>query len=358
MDVGVQTLFSSHGWGDDLTDGQVYREEMQLALLAEELGFDVVWAVEHHFYDYSFCPDNTQWLSAVAARTSRVDVGTAAVIMPWNEPLRVAEKVALLDHIADGRVRFGMGRGLSRREYGHFRVIDMGESRERFDEGSAMVVEALETGVIRGDGPFYPQPPTPIRPAPERSFVGRTYAVASSEDSLEAAARLKGAMVMFADRSWKSRLGSIEKWRELFRQMHDQEPPPPLICDFVYCSPDADVAAERGPGYIATYLESVLEHYEIMGEHFAQTKGYDAYAGAAGALRRMGEGGFLEGFLDATAHGTPEQVLEKYRRRWELLGPFEAAPAFRFGGIPFAEAEQSMRLFAAEVLPELHSWTT
>ena len=70
----------------------------------------------------------------------------------------------------------------------------------------------------------------------------------------------------------------------------------------------------------------------------------------------MGMSGFLEGFLDATAHGTPEQVIAKYRARWELLGPFEAAPAFRLGGIPYEEAEASMRLFAAEVLPVLGSW--
>ncbi|MDY7105077.1 MAG: LLM class flavin-dependent oxidoreductase [Actinomycetota bacterium] len=357
MDVGIQALFASHGWDDTVTDGQVYREDTKLALLAEELGFDVVWAVEHHFFDYSFCPDNTTWLASIAARTERIDVGTAAVIMPWNEPLRVAEKIALLDHIAEGRLRFGMGRGLSRREFANFRGIEMDESRERFDEGSAMVVEALETGTIRGDGPFYPQPPAPIRPAPERSFIGRTYAVASSDDSLEAAARIRGAMVMFADRSWKGRLPSVEKWRSMFREFHDAEPPPPLICDFVYCHPDAATAAEKGPGYIATYLESVLEHYEIMGDHFADMKGYEAYAGASGALRRMGASGFLEGFLDATAHGTPEQVIEKYRARWELLGPFEAAPAFRFGGIPYEEAEASMRLFAAEVLPEIRSWT-
>jgi len=355
MDVGVQTLFSSHGW-DGITDGQVYREDTALALLAEKLGFDCVWAVEHHFYDYSFCPDNTEWLASIAGRTSRIDVGTAAVIMPWNEPLRVAEKIALLDHIADGRLRFGMGRGLSRREYGHFRGISMEESRDRFDEGAAMVVEALRTGFIEGDGPFYPQTRTPIRPAPERSFDGRTYAVATSEDSLDAAARLGAAMVMFADRSWKSRLPSVEKWRALFRELNGTEPPPPLICDFVYCHGDADVAAERGPAYIATYLESVLEHYEIMGDHFEGMKGYDAYATAAGALRRMGTTGFLGGFLDATAHGTPEQIIATYRTRWELLGPFEAAPAFRFGGIPFDEAEASMRLFAAEVLPELASW--
>ena len=356
MDVGIQTLFSSHGW-EGITDGQVYDEDTRLALLADQLGFDVVWAVEHHFSDYSFCPDNTVWLASIVSQTERVDVGTAAVIMPWNEPLRVAEKIALLDHIAGGRLRFGMGRGLSRREYSHFRGIEMDESRERFDESAAMVSAALETGYIEGDGPYYPQPRTAIRPAPERSFEGRTYAVATSDDSIEAAARLKAAMVMFSDRSWKGRLPSIEKWRAMYREFHDTEPPPPLICDFVYCHEDPDTAGARGPGYMATYLESVLEHYEIMSDHFEGMHGYESYAGAAGALRRMGAAGFMEGFLDATAHGTPEQVIEKYRSRWELLGPFEAAPAFRFGGIPYAEAEASMRLFAKEVLPELRSWT-
>ena len=181
--------------------------------------------------------------------------------------------------------------------------------------------------------------------------------MASSDDSIEAAARLRAAMVMFSDRSWAARLPSIERWRTLYRTMHDAEPPPPLICDFVYCNADPEAAAERGRMFIANYLQSVLEHYEIMGEHFQGMKGYDAYASAASVLRKVGETGFLKGFLDATASGTPEQILATYRARWELLGGFEAAPVFRFGGIPFEEAEAGMRLFAAEVLPELRSWT-
>lgn len=355
MEVGVQNVFASHGW-HGISDGQVMAEDTQLSLLADELGFSVVWAVEHHFFDYSFCPDNVVWLASMAARVKSADVGTAAVIMPWNDPLRVAEKIALLDHIANGRFRFGLGRGLSRREYALFTGIEMAESRERFDEGSQMVVKALETGFIEGDGPFYPQARAPIRPAPERTFKGRTYAVASSDDSIEAAARLGGAMVMFADKAWARRVPSIQRWRELFLHHNGTPPPPPLICDFVYCHQDEEVAAERGVQYIATYLESVLEHYEIMGDHFRDTKGYEAYGKSAAILQKVGSTGFLEGFLEATAHGTPDQILAKYRARWELVGPFEAAPAFRFGGVPYEQAEASLRLFASEVLPELQRW--
>jgi alkanesulfonate monooxygenase SsuD/methylene tetrahydromethanopterin reductase-like flavin-dependent oxidoreductase (luciferase family) len=226
MDVGIQNLFSSHGW-PGIDDGEVMAADTRLSLLADELGFDVVWAVEHHFFDYSFCPDNVVWLASMAPRLRHADVGTAAVIMPWNDPLRVAEKLSLLDHIAEGRLRIGLGRGLSRREYAHFPGIEMDESRQRFDESSVMVIQALERGYIEGDGPFYPQPRTPIRPAPSRSFEGRTYAVASSDDSLEAAARIGGAMVMFADRAWERRVPSIEKWRAHFREFNGIEPRPP-----------------------------------------------------------------------------------------------------------------------------------
>ena len=62
MDVGVQMVFASYGW-DGIGDAQVWDEELRLARLADELGFDVLWSVEHHFYDYSFCPENLQLMS-------------------------------------------------------------------------------------------------------------------------------------------------------------------------------------------------------------------------------------------------------------------------------------------------------
>ena len=355
MDVGILMPFASDGW-PGITDGQVYDEELRLAFLAEELGFDVAWAAEHHFFGYSFCPDNTELLAYLAGATSRIDVGTAAVIMPWHDPLRVAERISLLDHVAKGRLRFGVGRGLSRREYAPFRAVEMDESRDRFDEGTAMVLEALRTGFIEGDGPYFPQPRTEIRPRPERSFEDRLYAVASSDDSVEAAARLAGRMTMFADRSWEHRMPSITHYRERFRELHGREAPALMTADFCFCWPDEREAAELAHRYMGTYLGSLLEHYEVMGDHFAVTEGYDAYAKAAEVLRRVGESGFLQMFMKATSWGTPAQILANLEARRELIGPFEYTTAFRYGGIPIEHAEASMRLFADEVLPVLHSW--
>src|SRR5512132_4654145 len=195
MDVGLQMVFSSYGWSN-ISDDQVWDEELRLARLAADLGFDVLWSVEHHFNDYSFCPDNLQLMSYLAAVCPDVDLGTAAVILPWHDPLRVAEQASVLDYLSKGRLRLGMGRGLARREFAAFR-LSMDESRDRFDEAAPMIVNALNTGFIEGDGKFYKQPRIEIRPRPQHSFDGRIYAVASSEDSVLSAAKLGAHIVMF-----------------------------------------------------------------------------------------------------------------------------------------------------------------
>jgi alkanesulfonate monooxygenase SsuD/methylene tetrahydromethanopterin reductase-like flavin-dependent oxidoreductase (luciferase family) len=354
MDVGVQMVFASYGW-DSISDAQVWDEEIRLARLADELGFDVLWSVEHHFYDYSFCPDNLQLMSYLAGVTSHADLGTAAVILPWHDPLRVAEQVAILDHVSNGRFRFGIGRGLSRREFAAFRGT-MDESRERFDEAAAMILEALRTGYIEGNGKHYKQPRIAIRPKPARSFAGRTYAVASSEDSVEAAARLRARMVMFADRPWPMRLPQIERHRQLFRQFHGEEAPPFLIADFCICTPTMDGIDDLARRHMGSFVDSNLEHYELLTGHFARIKGYDAYAKKAELAKEAGRDGIVEAFLKAAVYGTPDCILRALEERRAAVGEFELCTSFRFGGTPYALAEQSLRLYATEILPVLKSW--
>src|SRR5579872_288469 len=176
MDVGIQMIFSTYGW-PGMKDSEAWWEEIRLARLADELGFDVLWSVEHHFFDYSFCPDNLQLMTYLAGVCPNVDLGTAAVILPWHDPLRVAEQALMLDHLCKGRLRLGLGRGLARREFAAFRGT-MDESRERFDEAAPMIVEALRTGFIEGNGKHYKQPRIELRPRPKYSFDDRIYAVA------------------------------------------------------------------------------------------------------------------------------------------------------------------------------------
>ena len=132
MDIGVLSIFQNYR--DEQDDAATMRGEFAIALLAEELGYDSYWATEHHFFGYSMCPDNVQWLSQIAGATTRIKLGTAAVIMPWNSPYRVAAKMALFDQQSGGRALLGFGRGLSRREYASF-GIPMDEARPPFRRG-------------------------------------------------------------------------------------------------------------------------------------------------------------------------------------------------------------------------------
>jgi len=354
MDVGVQMVFASYGW-TDVSDAEVWDEELKLARLAADLGFDVLWSVEHHFNDYSFCPDNLQLMSYLAAECRDVGLGTAAVILPWHDPLRVAEQVSVLDHLSRGRLRLGIGRGLARREFETFRGT-MDESRERFDEASAMILGALRTGVMEGDGPFYRQPRTEIRPRPTRSFDDRLYAVASSDDSIVAAARLNARMVMFADRPWPIRLPAIQRHRDLVREMHGQPAGPPLLADFCVCTPTASGAEDKARRYMGKFVESNFYHYELLGAHFTTVKGYDAYAQKIAMAREIGMDGIVSAFMEAAVWGTPDRILRKLEERRGIVGDFELATSFRFGGTPYDLAESGLRLYAKEVLPVVHSW--
>ncbi|HEY7251456.1 MAG TPA: LLM class flavin-dependent oxidoreductase [Methylomirabilota bacterium] len=355
MDVGLQMIFASYGWSG-VPDAQVWDEELRLARQAVDLGFDVLWSVEHHFNDYSFCPDNLQLMSYLAAQCPEVGLGTAAVILPWHDPLRVAEQAAVLDHLSRGRLRLGMGRGLARREFAAFRGT-MDESRGRFDEAAEMILHALRTGVMEGDGPFYRQPRTEIRPRPTRSFDGRVYAVASSDDSVVSAAKLDARMVMFADRPWPMRMPAIRKHRDLVRQMHGHEAGPPLLADFCVCTATMDGAEETARRYMGKFVESNFYHYELLGPHFSTVKGYDAYAQKIAMAREIGMDGIVSAFMEAAVWGTPDRILRKFEERRAIVGEFELATSFRFGGTPFDLAESGLRLYAKEVLPVVRSWT-
>lgn len=352
MKIGVQMVFQSHGYPSSVTDGQVVDEEVRLGVLADELGFDALWPVEHHFEDYAFCPDNTVFLAHMAARTRRISLGTGAVILPWNDPLRVAEKISLLDHLADGRVLLGVGRGLARREYEPF-GIPMDESRERFDEAARMVIDALETGFIEGGGPHYPQPRTPIRPAPARSFRDRFYCVAMSPDSVLAAADLGARMVVFSQRPWADQATAMATYRQRFTELHGREPGPPVVCDFVYCDTDEGRAEEVAHTHIAGYLASVMQHYELASDHFKDAKGYESYGSAVDLMASIGLDKLCEMYLGVNAWGTPDRIVDRLRERRQIIGDFDLTCCFRYSGLPYEDAERSMRTFAAEVIPAL-----
>jgi len=354
MHVGVLLIFQNYL--GRARDEDVVKGEMHIAELAEPLGYDSIWCVEHHFTDYSACPDNLQFLSWLAARTQHIKLGTGAVIVPWNQPLRVTEKTVLLDHLSGGRALLGLGRGLARIEYDAF-GIEMSSSRDRFDEASRMIVDALDKGVIEGAGPYYPQAPIEIRPRPLSGFRERLYCVGLSPESVEQAADLGARLMTFSQQPWEIyRDGALATYRERFRKAHGTDPLPSLTGDLMFCHEDPGRAEALAHEYMSNYFLTIANHYELMSEHFKKAKGYEYYANASELFREVGVETSAEVYVGIQTWGTPKQILEKLRARRELLGETELIVLANYGGMPLETAEASLRLFAGEVAPELRRW--
>jgi len=354
MHFGTLSIFQNYR--DEQSDFDVVQAELALARLAEETGFDSFWAVEHHFFPYSMCPDNLQFLAQVAAMTRRIRLGTGAVIMPWNDPYRVAAKVALLDNQSGGRALLGFGRGLSRREYAAWN-IPMDEARGRFDEGTALVLEALEKGFFEADTDYYSRPRCDLRPRPLRGFADRVYSIGVSPDSALQAATLGAQLMCLAQQPWEVfRKNALEPYQEKWRSLRDTPPKAPLCGQLLFCDEDGDRARELGTKYVKEYFFTVVEHYEIAGKHFKETRGYEHYGNAAEAIKAMGLDAMATMYAGVNLYGTPDEIEAQLRDQKRILGvDHDVLVMPKYGSMSLAEARQSMSLFAREVVPRFRA---
>jgi len=354
MRVGYMLMMANQHEG--LSDAEMVRQEMRIAERAEEWGYDSIWCPEHHFEDYSMAVDNLQILTWLAARTKTIQLGSAALILPWyTQPIRIAERIAMLDAMCGGRYICGFGRGLARKEFESF-GIPIEESRARFDEMSKMLVNAMETGFIEGDGPYFPQVRTEIRPRMPKGLKGRLYCVAMSPDSAKAVAALDTQMMSFVQFEMEKLLPNIELFRREFRKHHDREAGPPLLVDDCYCNEDSGRAEEAVRKYLAAKYISVLQHYEFMADYHKELKGYETYGEAAKFLNQIGLESAVSDYISHQACGTPQQILDKLEKRRKIIGDFEWISIGSLGGMPYDMVENSLSLLARKVLPELKSW--
>ena len=140
MRVGIFCTLDHHD-EDGVSPRQSYERALGEAELAEELGLESFWITEHHFSTYGICPDPAVLLAAMSQRTRRLRLGTATAVLPFDQPLRLAESYALLDQISGGRLELGVGSGYLRHEFEGF-GLDPEARRERFDETLAILRQA------------------------------------------------------------------------------------------------------------------------------------------------------------------------------------------------------------------------
>jgi probable F420-dependent oxidoreductase len=150
---------------DKRDHAQLYADTLELAELADEGGFNSLWLAEHHGAEDGYVPATLAFLSAVAARTSRLEIGTAVLLAPLHNPLRVAEDAAVVDNISGGRLSLGLGLGWVAEEYRMF-GIDLRTRGRRLEEFVEVLRRAWTGERFTFEGRYYPQSEVLVRPRP------------------------------------------------------------------------------------------------------------------------------------------------------------------------------------------------
>ena len=337
-------------------ESQVYRNALEQAQLADELGFDWVWAVEHHFLEeYSHCSGPEVVLAAVAARTARIRVGHGAVVCvpEMNHPIRVAERAAVLDIVSNGRLEFGTARSSTWTELGGFGV-DPDDTKKTWDEFVRVLPRMWADGPFSHDGYCFSMPERNVLPKPvQKPHPPMWVTVTSPGTELDAAERGLGclgvASTTYAEQERRT--------REYHRRIGSCDPVGGVVNDqvttlnFLYCHEDADRAAADGMAMVGMFgltNAHLLWTREAYPTRAYQSLGNLAPGGGGGDRSSPGD---PRGIPEGVAVGDPERIAGVIGR-WESIGV--TGINFLLNAcevVPQQAVLDSMRLFAAEVMP-------
>jgi alkanesulfonate monooxygenase SsuD/methylene tetrahydromethanopterin reductase-like flavin-dependent oxidoreductase (luciferase family) len=343
-----------------LDDSIVMRDQFALADMVEPLGYDTLWTFEHRTDPYIMLPNPQQFIAYFAGRTSRIGFGTMVTVVPWHDPIRLAENLSLLTHIVgpDRRLVLGVGRGAARREFKSL-MIDMEESRPRFHEGIEILRLAFHNERFSYDGDIYKYDASSIRPRPlQTEVVDNMYGAWTSDESMDAAARLGLSPLTIPTKDLESYKADIDGYDQLLARHGHGPARPPIVQLFMYCHNDQDVAFATADRYFGEYRDTATRHYEFGGEHFRNLPSYASYAsgsakdggGTQSEIALAGKTRLLrEGLV-----GTPERCVARVQALNDLLQPEEIVLVSTPGSLPTELAAESLRLFSEQALPVIH----
>ncbi len=321
--------------GDGLA---LYRKWTEQVVAADELGFGIAWFTEHHFSLFGgMLPNPPLFMAALAQHTRRIRLGTAVILLPFHNPVRVVEDVAMLDILSGGRIDVGIGRGMDAQYYPIFGV-DIATSQERFDEGLAMVKAAFRNEPFTWEGTFFQCPdPINVLPRPVQQPHPPLWVPNSKNPAHSRAIGRAGVNLMtlpWAPETFAETRVIIDEYRAGMREAGH----PPGSFEVM--------------GYMTAYVGETPERAREEAE-----PAWERARRLTDELRPMGgppRKPFTYEVACATGRGIvgdPAMCREHVQRVREELGLDRLALRFDFGGLPQDLVFASMRRFASEVAP-------
>jgi alkanesulfonate monooxygenase SsuD/methylene tetrahydromethanopterin reductase-like flavin-dependent oxidoreductase (luciferase family) len=274
------------------------------------------------------------------------------VVLPWHNPVRVAEDVNMLDALlGPGRdIICGVGRGLGRREYAGLSV-DQAEARERFDESLQILQQLLATGHCSFAGKYFQLKDVRLRPQPDSDLSANLYCAGGTSETVQIIAKHNVRPLVIPTTSLDAALQNAQTYMQL-RHQAGYAPSDTKLALWIYCAETESEAQAGAERYMVEYADSALRHYELLRGHLGGIHGYESYGVLSDALRKDADL-FRRGFFREHPWRTPDQVIAKTKRLAEAFGASEIMFIFKYGGMPMKVAEKSMQLFAREVAPAL-----
>jgi alkanesulfonate monooxygenase SsuD/methylene tetrahydromethanopterin reductase-like flavin-dependent oxidoreductase (luciferase family) len=377
--------------GTNIDWNTLYKETLEQCELADRVGFDNLWFVEHHFltgFSGSPCPE--VMFGALSQVTKRIRIGFGVSILPYHHPIRVAERVAMVDQLTDGRVEFGTGRSNAYEQMGL--GVDPRDTRAMWEESITMLPHIWQSDEFSWDGRFWKVPPRRVLPKPYQKPHPRMYLACTQTESFKLAAE-KGIGVLSSSTYATSVLAEhVRTYRE---HIKDAKPVGAFVNPFwgnnvhAFCGEDNQEARELcaqslkdffGPGkpYIQGRInayEELLEAWGGVPDHLQADFGrwlrqsdeaHKTQAIQAGISLDSGPGAARAAFAQMDADtlcdrgviiaGDPQSCI-KAVRMYEEIGVDQVIMIMQTETIPHQRVMRSIEMFGKYVLPAFRGAT-
>jgi len=330
MKFGLFGSAQAQRGGPDLDSGQGFRDFVDYNVEAEALGYASSFLVEHHFTGFGQISASLNLLTYVAARTSTLRLGTAVIVLPWHNPVLLAEQAATIDLLSGGRLEFGVGKGYRHNEFASF-CIPMAEADERFEEGLALIVKSWTSDQrFSHHGKFWNfddiivEPPTRQKPHPP------IWMAAGQPDSIRKVAR-RGAKLLLDQ--FASTALTIERFNIYKAEVE--------ACGRRFDANDVGVCRAF---YVAKNADDKLKAVEARLANQQRTSGLAAGPAGTAKSSMLSFDHTLDAAGESAMYGTPDEIAAK-------LDTLRAAGVARMLLNGPAGSLSNLRRFAHEVMP-------
>ena len=332
-----------------------YKQVMAQVQLADEVGYDYFWTVEHHFLnEFSHCSAPEVLYGAISQLTRKIRIGHAVVLLPhrYNHPIRVAERAAVLDIVSDGRMDLGTGRSTTLIEMGGFE-IDPEETQAQWEEAISIIPRMWTEDPFSHGGHYFKIPPRSVIPKPVQKPHPPLWLACNQPVSFKRAGEMGLGTLCFNLAGYDQLVERVNTYREGLRHAH---PVGKFVNDqfaalcVIHCGEDGTEARDVAVPEAEWFINKATDLYATWQHHGATIP--DSYKYALGAVERENVAMSTQDYLNggAFAIGDPDTCI-KVMKQYEAAGVDQVLCFMQMGNLAHSRIMDSIKLFAKHVMP-------